>query len=534
MKKIAFISQEFSIEKLPTYAGGLGILAGDLLYSSNDLKYPIYGITFVNKNGYGYYEIKGKEIIYNEESYDPIEYFLEVEDTFYIDLKGKKIYFKVWRYNLPYSNLFLFDTDMPKNDPQIRKLTGRLYYEESQEERLLKDLLLGLGALEFFDKIGIEINKYHLNESHGGFLAIELYKRYKNIEEVRKRIIFTTHSIIAGHDSFDYNLVEKYYDIPNEIKYLSPEKLNLTKILLNLAGFKNAVSYKHKVITEKVFGVELEYITNGVNHIRWTDRKIKMLYDTYLPGWRDEPSKLSYAQIIDRSQFIKIKNMLRKELIDYINVNAYLNKEFEEDRIILTVKRRLAEYKRFHMLLWRLERLEELNRKYRIQFILSGSFHPKDEFTKNTIKWIVDIMSTLNLPVGLLLRRGYEQEKIILSGTDLFLHIPRPPFEASGTSWMRAGINGTPTLFSRDGSPLEIIIDDYNGWFFGENNYDINRNTDEEDVKDFYNKLDYILNLYRNNYNKYIDISINAIKTIGPLFNSHRCLLEYIHRAYEK
>jgi len=532
MKKVAFISQEFAIDKLPTYAGGLGILAGDLFYSSNDLKYPIYGVTFVNKNGYGKYEIKNKEIVYEEENYDPLEYFLEIEDKFHIDLKDKRIYFKVWQYPLSHSKLFLFDTDLQENDPTIRKLTGRLYYEENEEEKLLKDLLLGLGASEFFENYGIEIDKYHLNESHGGFLAIELYKRYRDINKVKEKVVFTTHSIIAGHDSFDYNLVEKYYDIPGEIRNISPNKLSLTKLLFELSGFVNAVSYKHKIITESAYNRKLDYVTNGVYHLRWVNKKIEYLYDTYLHGWKNEPGKFAYAQSINRKEFIKVKNIVRKDLIDYINVNSYSNKEFKEDRILITVKRRLTEYKRFHMLLWRLEKFEELDKKYKIQFLLSGSFHPKDEFVKNTIGWILDIMSTLNTPIGLILNRGYEQERTILAGSDLFLHIPRPPFEASGTSWMRAALNGTPTLFSRDGSPLEIIIDDYNGWFFGENNYDINKNTDDKDSEDFYNKLDYVLNIFRNNYDKYIDVSLNAIRTVGPIFNTYRCFEEYISKAY--
>ncbi|BBL45836.1 alpha-glucan phosphorylase [Nanobdella aerobiophila] len=533
MKKIAFISQEFSIGKLPTYAGGLGILAGDLFYSSNDLKYPIYGVGFVNKNGYAEYSIKDKDIIYKDEDYDPLEYFLNIEDKFHVDLKGLRIYFQVWKYSLSHSKLFLFDTDIQENNPNIRKLTGRLYYEENAEEKLLKDLLLGLGTLEFFDKYGINIDKFHLNESHGGFLAIELFKRLKNMEEVREKLVFTTHSIIAGHDGFDYNLVEKYYDIPIEIKNISGNNLSLTKVLLNISGFSNAVSYKHKVVTESVFNKNLEYITNGVHHLRWINNKLELLYDSYIPGWRLEPSKLSYAGSIDRNQFIKVKNILKDDSINYINVNSHQNKSFKNNRILITVKRRLTEYKRFHMLLWRLDKLEELNKKYNIQFLLSGTFHPKDDFTKNTIKWIIDTISTIDVPVGLILRRGLEQERILLAGTDLFLHIPRPPFEASGTSWMRAGLNGTPTLFSRDGSPLEIIIDDLNGWFFGENNYDVNRNTDEKDIENFYDKLDYILNIYRNDYNKFIDVSLNSIKYIGPLFNSYRCFKEYIHKAYE-
>jgi len=175
-----------------------------------------------------------------------------------------------------------------------------------------------------------------------------------------------------------------------------------------------------------LYNRKLDYVTNGVYHLRWVNKKIEYLYDTYLHGWKNEPGKFAYAQSINRKEFIKVKNIVRKDLIDYINVNSYSNKEFKEDRILITVKRRLTEYKRFHMLLWKLEKFEELDKKYKIQFLLSGSFHPKDEFVKNTIRWILDIMSTLNTPIGLILNRGYEQERTILAGSDLFLHIPRP------------------------------------------------------------------------------------------------------------
>ncbi len=533
MKKIAFISQEFSIEKLPTYAGGLGILAGDILYTANDFEYPFYGVTFVNKGGYAQYKIIDNEIRYEEEFFDPLEYFLKIDEKFHLDLKDLRIYFNVWLYNLPNAKLFLIDTDVPENEEKIRKLTRRLYYEDDIEEKILKDLLLSLAPLVIFEKLDIKIDKYHINESHAGFLPIELLKRYKNIEEVKKMIVFTTHSPIAGIDEFDYNLVEKYYNIPDDIKNISGDKLSLTKILLHLSGYSNAVSYKHKFVTEKLWGMKIDYITNGVYHIRWVNEKLASLYDIYLPNWRKEPTVFAYAKYININEFRKVKEYLKENTVEYINTNGYLNKKFENDRILISVKRRFTEYKRFHMILWRLEKLEELNRKYKIQVLISGVWHPKDEYTKNAIKWIIDIMSTLSTPVALILRRGYEQENYILSGSDLFLHIPRPPFEASGTSWMRAGINGTPTLFSRDGSAVEAIIDDYNGWFFGsERKYPDEPYNEDLDIENFYNKLDYILNLYRNEKEKYLDVSLNAIKTIGSLFNSYRMFKEYISKAY--
>ncbi|RIB35248.1 MAG: hypothetical protein BXU00_02895 [Candidatus Nanoclepta minutus] len=534
MKKIVYVSMEFSIGKLPTYAGGLGILAGDMLYAANDLEVPFYGVCLISRKGYARFKIENNNIVLEDEEYDPIEYFNKEDEKISIDLKNLKIYFEVWRYSLPNVKLFLIDTSCPDNPTWVRKLTDKLYFENNQEEKLVKDILLGLGALRIFDKLGIEIDKFHLNESHGGFLAIELLKRYNNMEEVRDKVVFTTHSILAGHDTFSYDLVEKYYDIPDEIKKISQNELNLTKILLELSGKKNAVSWKHSKVTEKVFGYKIDYITNGVLHYRWINRKLANLFDIYLKGWKKEPSMLAYADYIPDPEFYRIKRILKEELMDYVNSEAYLNRSFTSDRITFSIRRRLVEYKRFHMPLWRLEKLEELNKKYKIQFLLSGAFHPADEYVRNTLKWIMDVMSTVDVPIALILKRGVEIEKYIISGSDLFLHIPRPPFEASGTSWMRASMNGVPVLASRDGSVIEGIIDEYNGWLFGSNRMDPNEPYDEEkDIKEFYEKLDQIFYLYRYNYKEYLRICKNAIKTIGPLFNIYRTLREYIRRMYE-
>ncbi|MEM4571282.1 MAG: alpha-glucan family phosphorylase [Nanopusillaceae archaeon] len=533
-KKVAFICMEFSIEKLPTYAGGLGILSGDLFYTANDLGIPFYGITFISRRGYVKYKIKDKELIIETEDYDPIEYFSKIDETYSIKLKNLEIKFDVWKYSLPNAKLYLIDTNRPDNPDWIRELTDRLYFEKNEEEKLLKDILLGLGTLEIFDKQGIEIDKYHLNESHGGFLAIELFKRYNSIEDVRKKVVFTTHSIVAGHDEFSYDLVEKYYNIPDEIRKISPNKLSLTKVLFELSGKKNAVSFKHREATKKLFGVDLDYITNGVYHFRWINRKIANLYDIYLPGWKKEPAKLAYADYIPDSEFYRVRSILKEELINFINTESYQNKSFSHDRILISVRRRLVEYKRFHMPLWRLELFEELNKKYKIQFLISGAFHPADTYVQNTVKWIIDVMSTLNTPIALILKRGIELEKYIISGTDIFLHIPRPPLEASGTSWMRAAINGVPVLASKDGSVVEGIIDGYNGWLFGKNRIYLDESYNEdEDVLDFYRKLEEAFNLYRYEHREYLRICKNAIKTIGPIFNTYRVLREYIRRMYE-
>ncbi|HIQ49599.1 MAG TPA: alpha-glucan family phosphorylase [Nanoarchaeota archaeon] len=539
-EKIIFVSNEILIDEIPAYAGGLGILSGGIFSSARDINYPMIGVTFVYRKGYVKHKIENNEIKFLPDEYNPEEYFRKINKKFFIELKNLRIWFTVWEYKLSDEVKILFiDSNVPENPEPLRKLTDRLYIESSEEEKILKRLLLGLGTLELVEALGIKPKKFHLNESHCAFLAIELFKKLKNIDLLRKKLVFTTHTVLPhGHEKFDYALVERYYEIPKEIKILSPFMLNMSKILFNLAGFVNCVSWKHKEVM-KSFGNEvfsnlekIEVITNGV-HTKWVAEPLRALYDKYIPGWFKNPEKFVYAGNINIKELAEAKQKAKKELISLINAEGYVNKDFNENYITLVLRRRITGYKRNDILFKDIEKIERLSKKYKLQVIVSGVCHPYDKEGKRILEYLKDVMSVLYYTkLALLLRNGKKYERACVSGGDLFIHTPIPPYEACGTSWMRAGINALPTLATRDGGVVECIIDNYNGWLFGKNR--INVNEAYEDLYEFYLKLEKILELITQKNKEYLRICINALKTIGSLFNTHRMLKEYISKAYER
>ncbi len=533
-RKVVFISNEILIKEITGYAGGLGILSGGLISSARDIGYPMVGITLVNKGGYVRHELKNGEVVDYADEYDPEDYFRKIKKKFSIELKDRTIYFQVWEDKLSEDvSIYFIDTDVEENDEWTRKLTYRLYVDESDEQKIMRRFLLSIGALKIVDELKIPVKKFHLNESHCGMLAIELYKRYRSYKKVKEKIVFTTHTPLPhGHEKFSYELVEKYYEIPREIKMLSPDVLNMSKILFELSIFRNGVSWKHRQLLERDFpGVYFDYVTNGV-HTKWVEDDMRDLYDKYLPGWFYNPKKFVNAGIIHLNDLKEARLKTKEVLINFINENAYKNREFDMDAITIVARRRITRYKRNDLILKNLGWIDDLSRKYNLQIYITGTTHPYDVEGKGMIKYMNDAMSTLSSArVALHFRNGKKYERIAVAGGDIFLHTPIPPLEACGTSWMRAGMNAVPILASRDGGVVESIIDNFNGWLFGENSF----NPDWSDRnEEFYYRLTDVLKLYRENEQEYWNIARNALKTIGPLFNTHRALMEYINRAYEK
>ena len=539
-EKVVFVSNEILIDEIPAYAGGLGILSGGLLSSARDIDYPMVGITLVYRKGYVRHKIENDGIEFLPDGYKPEEYFRKIDRKFFIQLKNLRIWFTAWEYKLSENVEILFiDSDVPENPEWLRKLTDRLYIENSEEEKLLKRLLLGLGALKLVETLGIKAKKFHLNESHCGFLALELMKKIRNIDLIRKKLVFTTHTALPhGHEKFDYGLVERFYEIPKEIKILSPHMLNMSRVLFNIAGFVNCVSWKHREVMKnfrygKFPGVErLEVITNGV-HTKWVSSPLRKLYDEYIPGWFRNPEVFVYAGGIDIQKLSKARNEAKKEFIYLINTEAYFNRSFDESGITIAVRRRITGYKRNDILFRDIEKIEELSKKYKLQVAVSGVCHPYDVDGLKILNYLKDLLSVLrHTKLALLLRNGKKYERACISGCDIFLHTPIPPYEACGTSWMRAAMNSIPTLATRDGGVIEGIIDGYNGWLFGKNR--ISEKEKYDDLEEFYVKLGKILEFVTFQRNEYLNICVNVLKTIGSMFNMKRVFKEYIYRAYER
>lgn len=538
-EKVVFISNEILIDEIPAYAGGLGILSGGILSSARDIEYPMTGITFVYRDGYVRHEIENGEIKFLPDSYSPENYFRRIDKKFFIDLRHLRIWFTVWEYKLSEDVEVLFiDSNVPENPERIKRLTDRLYIESSEEEKILKRLLLGLASVKLVDALGIKAKKFHLNESHSGFAAIELMKKFKNMDLLRKKLVFTTHTPLPhGHEKFSYALIERFYEIPREIKIISPGMLNMSRVLFNISGFTNCVSWKHRKVMQKLWKDfpnidKIKVITNGV-HVKWVAEPLRKLYDEFLPGWFKNPEKFAYAGSIDIEKLSEAKYQAKKDLIYLVNTEAYLNKTFEENGIIVCSRRRITGYKRNDILFRDVEKIEKLSRKYNVQVIVSGVCHPDDIEGRKILNNLKDMLSVLEYTkLALLLRNGKIYERNCVSGSDLFLHTPIPPYEACGTSWMRAGLNAVPSLSTRDGSVVECIIDNYNGWLFGKNRID--ENEKYNDINEFYLKLEEVLETISSKREEYLRISLNALKTIGSLFNTTRMLKEYISRAYEK
>ena len=539
-EKVVYVTPEVLLGDLTNYAGGLGILAGGLLSAARDIGFPFVAISLLHKRGYVRHEVRGREIKFLEDAFDPAEHFRKIDRKFFIELKhGIKIWFQVWEQKLCEEvSAYFIDTDIPENQERFRRLTNRLYIEENLEERLLKRLLLGIGTLILVENLKIRVKKFHLNESHSAFLVIELLKKLRSPALVRKMVVATTHtSLPHGHEKFEYSLVERYYEVPREIKIISPGVLELTKVLFYLSGFVNAVSWKHYLLLKKRLAASInmikkfDYVTNGA-HTKWVADPYRKVYDAYIPGWFSSPEKLVFARCIPHEELADARREAKLELIKLIHNYGVFNKSFGESGIVICARRRITGYKRNDILLSDVERLERLARKYKLHVVISGVCHPKDIEGRKILAHVIDAMSTLShTKLGFLGRNGKIFERACVSGCDIFIHSPIPPYEACGTSWMRAALNAVPTISTRDGGVLEGIIHGYNGWLFGKNRMDENEGYD--DIKELYDVLEGVLSLIKNEREEYFKICLNALATIGSYFNTKRVLKEYIAKAYQ-
>ncbi len=537
---VVFVAMEIYVDGLPTYAGGLGLLAGDLLLSAADVGYPMAGVTLLHERGYVWHEVVGGKVVDRDEPYDPLELLEPLDVKLKLELRSGPLHLRVWRRAVKGVGgevpVYFLDANVAENPPPLRALTSRVYIEGSWEERLLKELALGLGALQLVEELGLEARKFHLNESHAGFLALELLKRSGDPRLVRERVVFTTHTPLPhGHEEFEYELVEKHYEVPPLAKELSPGKLRMTRLLEALAGYYNCVSHKFSRVHELLFpGSKPDYITNGVHHARWVHARVAELYDRYLPGWRGEPGALSRAVSIPLGEAAEAKRRCKEELVEYVNSRGYSNGTFEPGKLLAAARRRITGYKRLTLVLRDPEALEGLAKRYGLQLVFSGTVHPADASGKAELAKILDAASTLShTRIAFVGHRSASFERLVAAGADLWLHTPRPPFEACGTSWMRAALNLTPTLASRDGGVLEAIVDGHNGWLFGKNALLPSEPLDEgAEAGELYAKLAEIAELYASDPKRYLLTCLRAAATIGPYFNSHRALSEYAARAY--
>ncbi|MEM7827395.1 MAG: alpha-glucan family phosphorylase [Candidatus Aenigmatarchaeota archaeon] len=514
--KIAYFTMEIGLDStIPTYAGGLGVLAGDHVLSCADLEVPLFAVTLAHRAGYFKQKLDDyRGQLEEDDTWDPSSK-MDLETTISIPLK-EEVKVNVWRYNVRGIDgytipVFFLDTDVEKNSEEAKRITHRLYQGDPRY-RLAQEAVLGIGGYLLIKQLGLNPDIYHLNELHSALLLRQLLKEMKNPHKVREMCKLTIHTpLINPIDSkFDYSLVKSLIpDLPSDIQSFAGDKnLELMKLAVSLSGSINAVSRKQKEILQS--SLEVDYITNGVHHIRWCAESFQKLFEEHIPNWRRDPSELAKSKLPDKNVSQAHKHA-KAHLLEYIA--HYTGREFDPSVFTIGIGRRVTWYKRHNLILKNPERLKEIAKKYGgLQIVFAGKAHPEDP-SKSII---TDILNTKIEGVEIVFLPNYNIDlaKLMVAGSDVWLNNPLPPNEACGTSGMKAALNGVPHFTTLDGWALEGLQEGINGWVID---------------GDFYQKLEsVILELSKRE----TEIRKETIATITPYFNSHRMVKEYCERMY--
>jgi starch phosphorylase len=545
---VAYLSMEIGIDpKIPTYSGGLGVLAGDFLRSAADLDMPIIGITLLYKKGY--FRQKLIEGIQLEEEilWDPSEFMARIPKKISLTIHGREVNVEAWLYMLKGAcgsiPIIFLNTDLPENTEYDRTLTDKLYANDTYY-RLCQEMVLGVGGIKMVGALGLCPEKYHMNEGHSSVLVLELLRGLGGIDkiaEVRKRCVFTTHTPVpAGHDKFPRAMAKEALGdlIPKEIEeelFIHGE-LNMTYLGLKFSEYINGVAKKHGEVSRDMFpGYEIDSITNGIHSRFWASEPFRNIFDRCIRGWEQDPFSLRYALGIPGKEIWKAHQEAKQALMDYVNQSA--NPAFERSIFTIGFARRATPYKRAELLLSDMDRLRKIASKYPIQIIYGGKAHPRDTPGKAIIKSIIDKIGVVGDSIKATYLEDYNisSAKLLISGVDLWLNTPKRPLEASGTSGMKAALNGVPQLSVLDGWWLEGHVENVTGWSLGEHP-DISKESDtKSETDDLYSKLEYvILPMYYNNLAQWTSIMRHCIAINASFFNSHRMLQQYVMNAYFK
>ncbi|UCD36629.1 MAG: alpha-glucan family phosphorylase [Nitrospiraceae bacterium] len=558
--KIAYFSMEIGLrDEIPTYSGGLGVLAGDTVKSAADLCLPFVAVTLISRKGYFLQEIdnQGHQIEHPAE-WDPSRLLKKSAEKISVTIEGRKVSVQAWVYfvesprggsSIP---VIYLDTDLPENTAGDRSLTDQLYGGDDSY-RLKQEMILGIGGVRMLRKLGFQIKKYHMNEGHAAFLTLELLHEFKkdiesvwdeshiwDTERVKDLCVFTTHTPVeAGHDKFSYDLYDRMfggYFPKNILQKLAGEKaLNMTLLGFNLSMYVNGVAKKHGEVSQSMFpGYQINAITNGVHSYTWTSEHMKKLFDTYLPGWANEPEIFVRVGVIPDEELWAAHSEAKKELIDYVNSSTGAGMDY--NTLTIGFARRATAYKRADLLFSDLERLERIG-SGRIQIIYAGKAHPKDTVGKQLIEKIFSYKKRLKDRIRIAFVQNYNMGIALklVSGVDIWLNTPLRPLEASGTSGMKASHNGVMNFSVLDGWWIEGHIEGFTGWSIGPAPKEIapDNNMNKIDANDLYDKLENtIIPLYYNDRKKWIRMMQNAIGKNAYYFNTHRMMRRYVTEAY--
>jgi len=551
-RKIAYFSMEIALAKaLPTYSGGLGMLAGDTLRSAADTGVPLVAISLVHRRGYFEQHLDShgqqteSDVVWSPETTLP-----SANQTITITLQGRELTLSAWRFDVVGHTghiipVFLLDADVEGNDPWDRRLTDHLYGGDTYY-RLCQEAILGLGGIHLLHALGMQPEVCHMNEGHAALLSIGLLEARvapsplstatdADAEAVKQQCIFTTHTPVpAGHDKFGLDqmrqilgaerssTIERFGALHNDL-------LNMTYLALRFSRYVNGVAMLHGKVSQQMFPeYTVHSITNGVHAATWLSQPFQKLLDKEVPEWRHDNQYFKSVYGIE-PEAIEATHLPSKLRL-FQTVKQRTGIDLDPHVLTLGFARRVATYKRASLILHSPERLIEIaNRIGGLQILMAGKAHPADNAGKGLIRDIFTTAAKLeSSKLRILYLENYDWDlgEQLTNGVDVWLNTPLRPYEASGTSGMKAALNGVPSLSVLDGWWVEGCAENITGWAI--------ENSEDEAVEAerVYHKLEYSVAPAFADKAQWARIRRHCIAINGTFFNTHRMLGQYVSNAY--
>jgi starch phosphorylase len=581
---VAYFSMEIALENaMPSYSGGLGVLAGDTVRAAADLRLPMVAVSLLYRKGYFSQHLAEDGTQTEEPVAWRVEDFLRQEDArVTVPLENRRVELRAWRYDVKGVHgfevpVYFLDADLPSNTEWDRNLTGSLYGGDAYY-RLCQEVLLGIGGVRILRALGhTDLTRYHMNEGHAALLALELLGeeaekagrtsiRGEDIEKVRSKCVFTTHTPVpAGHDRFPMEYLTRvfpnqdgFFDLKDassadlvknvlraEQTYPDMQEaarrgasLNMTYLALALSTYVNGVAKLHGETSRQMFPqVPIEAITNGVHAATWVSPAFKELFDRCIPSWREDNYSLRSALGLLPEEVWASHLIAKHELFETVRKKTGLS--IDPEVFTIGFARRATGYKRADLILSDLDRLRLIAKNAGLfQIVFAGKAHPHDEGGKEIIRRIFHAKKALRKVVPIVFLDEYDLEVggQITSGVDLWLNTPQFPMEASGTSGMKAALNGVPSLSILDGWWVEGHIEGITGWSIGEQRRpgSLAAATDNaSEAQSLYAKLEnIILPMFYKERGRYLAVMQHAIAINGSFFNTQRMVQQYVTDAY--
>jgi glycogen phosphorylase len=550
---VAYFSMEIAIHPgMPTYSGGLGVLAGDTLRAAADLGVPLAAFTLLHRKGYFQQHLDAAGAQTEEvQAWNPADFCAEEAARVTVLVEDRVVTVRAWRYDLAgrfghVVPIYLLDTDLDGNSGWDRGLTDHLYGGD-ENYRLQQEIVLGMGGVRMANALGLQVNVYHMNEGHAALLTLALLEAQlgggplgaateADIEQVRRKCVFTTHTPVpAGHDRFSTEQAIRILGGDRTARLqqqgcFRDGLLNMTLLALRFSRYANGVAMQHGKVSRGMFPeFVIDTITNGVHAPTWISEPMQELLDENIPAWRRDNLYLRNAIDLPEEKFLTAHARAKEELLAEVGSRTGL--VLDPKVLTLGFARRVATYKRAGLMFTDPERLKQIAAAAGgLQILYAGKAHPQDGPGKALIHRVVEEAAHSSndlLKIVYLENYAWDLGAMLTAGVDVWVNTPKRPYEASGTSGMKAAMNGVPSLSILDGWWIEGCIEGVTGWAIEDGA------SDEDEARSFYSKLENaVVQLYRDSKEKWARLMRTTLAFNASYFNTNRMVKQYARNAY--